>query len=74
MAKHFGNAGSELLHGARRAAEETLKNPKVRAGLGAGALALGGLKAHSMYRQHERDKDQRRIADALESLSKKKGR
>lgn len=71
MAQHFGHAGGELIHGARRAAEDIAKSPKVRAGAAIGALAYGGLKAHQLHRQNKRDKDQRRIADALETLSKK---
>lgn len=69
FAEHMGEGGTKLMEGGHKALKDLAANPKVRAGAAAAGTLYAGSKIYGAVRQHHRDKDQRRIADALERMS-----
>ncbi len=71
IAEYGGMAVRRAVGELKRHAQKVTSNPKVRAGAavaGAGTVALIG---RGIYKQHKRDQTQDRIADALETISKR---
>jgi rubrerythrin len=67
IAEYGAEAGGRLVEGASEKMRAAIRSNKGRAAI-VGAAAIGGAKA---YQQHKRDKNQKRIADALERIAKK---
>lgn len=67
LAEHGSEAGKRLAEGVAERFNKGIRSPKGVAGLAVGS-GLIGLQQH---RQYKRDKDQRRMADALERIAKR---